>query len=576
MMLRRLVEYAERLDRQGELPPRMYGPTRIRWLIDLSRAGELQGFVCTASDANEGPARRGKEYLAPQIRRGSDVRAKLLADRAEYALGLVHTGANMPMAARRTVAAHAAFVALVRKCAKATGEPDICAVSTFLKQLDLASLSLPEELSAQDVVTFRIAETLPIELPSVRSFWAAACEPKGKKEELRYCIVCGRLRVPAERHPVPIKGVPHGRTTGMQIVSAAEDAYESYGLSASLVVPICAECAEHYAQAANALLRSRDTRLVVGPLVYLLWTSGGQGFSAARLLSDPDPGDVRELIMSVDRRRETGVSDAGQFYCAALAASGGRIAVRDWTETTMSAVERSMARYFRLQRMATSDGADEPPWGVFSLAAATAREAKGIEVQTVDALLRVALYGGRVPPGLLYQALRRAKAGQNLTRPQAALIKMALASWVSDVEGERMRELDSERDDPAYLCGRLLAVLERAQASATSAKATIGDRFYGFASTAPLAVFPRLLRGGQNHLAKLRRGKPGAHAHIQRQLKEILGLLPEFPAVLDLADQGLFALGYYHQRVANWRRADAPEPGTEERLPVGPLDQPTL
>lgn len=576
MMLRRLVEYAEHLDRQGELPPRMYGPTRIRWLIDLSRAGELRGFVCTASNADEGPAWRGKEYLAPQIRRGSDVRAKLLADRADYALGLLQGGANTPRAARRTVEAHAAFVALVRKCAKATGEPDVCAVWSFLKQLDLASLSLPEELGAQDVVTFRVAEILPIELPSVRSFWAAACEPKAKKEQLRYCLVCGRLRAPAERHPVPIKGVPHGQTSGMQIVSAAEDAYESYGLSASLVVPICVECAEHYAQAANALLRSRDTRLVVGPLVCLLWTHRGRDSSAARLLSDPDPGEVRELILSADRGCETGVSDAGQFYCAALAASGGRIAVRDWTETTISAVERSMARYFRLQRMAASDGTDESPWGVFALAAATVRDAKDIEAWTVDALLRVALFGGRVPPLLLYQALRRAKAGQSFSREQAALIKMALASWVSDVEEERMRGLDPERHDPAYLCGRLLAVLERAQASATSGKATIGDRLYGFASTAPHAVFPRLLRGSQSHLAKMRRGKPGAHAHIQRQLKEILGLLPEFPAVLDLADQGLFALGCYHQRVANWQRAYAPEPGTAERLPVGPLDRPTL
>jgi CRISPR-associated protein Csd1 len=384
------------------------------------------------------------------------------------------------------------------------------------------------------------------------------------------------LRAPAERHPVPIKGVPHGQTSGMQIVSAAEDAYESYGLSASLVVPICVECAEHYAQAANALLRSRDTRLVVGPLVCLLWTHRGRDSSAARLLSDPDPGEVRELILSADRGCETGVSDAGQFYCAALAASGGRIAVRDWTETTISAVERSMARYFRLQRMAASDGTDESPWGVFALAAATVRDAKDIEAWTVDALLRVALFGGRVPPLLLYQALRRAKAGQSFSREQAALIKMALASWVSDVEEERMRGLDPERHDPAYLCGRLLAVLERAQASATSGKATIGDRLYGFASTAPHAVFPRLLRGSQSHLAKMRRGKPGAHAHIQRQLKEILGLLPEFPAVLDLADQGLFALGCYHQRVANWQRAYAPEPGTAERLPVGPLDRPTL
>ena len=51
MLLRRLVEYAEHLERRGQLPPRMYGPTRIRWFIDLSASGELLGFECTASES---------------------------------------------------------------------------------------------------------------------------------------------------------------------------------------------------------------------------------------------------------------------------------------------------------------------------------------------------------------------------------------------------------------------------------------------------------------------------------------------------------------------------------------------
>ena len=43
------------------------------------------------------------------------------------------------------------------------------------------------------------------------------------------------------------------------------------------------------------------------------------------------------------------------------------------------------------------------------------------------------------------------------------------------------------------------------------------------------------------------------HDQIQHQLEEILAPLHRFPSVLGLTSQGLFALGYYHQRVANWR-----------------------
>ena len=73
----------------------------------------------------------------------------------------------------------------------------------------------------------------------------------------------------------------------MQIVSANEAAYESYGLCASEVVPVCRECAERYAQAANALLRSPATCLAAGPVAYLFWTREGRGFSAAALLFHP-------------------------------------------------------------------------------------------------------------------------------------------------------------------------------------------------------------------------------------------------------------------------------------------------
>ena len=513
---------------------------------------------CWASNApprslNESPDLRGKEYLAPHVDRTRGVRAKLLADRVDYVLGLVGSASASRRVVQRTAESHRAFIDLVSECAKATGEACVLAVTRFFEKLDVATLSLPVELDVRDVVTFRVGGTVPVDLPSVRAFWAAASEPAEDKKQLRQCVVCGRLRMPARRHPLPIKGVPRGQVSGMQIVSVNEAAYESYGLCASLNVPICRECAERYAQAANALLRSSATCVTAGPVAYIFWTNEGQSPLIGRLLSDPDLGAVQELRRSTARYRAASALDLESFYCAALAANGGRIAVRDWIETNTRHVECSLARYFRLQRLVGSDGSDQPPWGVFALAAATVRDASHIDAQTVDLLIRVALDGGRVPAALMYRALQQVKTAQRLTRPRAALIKMSLASCVSVHEGECMCELDLERDDLAYLCGRLLAVLERAQVSDISVKVTIADRFYSPASTAPLSIFPRLIGRGQCHLAKLQHEKPGVHDQIQHQLEEILAPLHRFPSVLGLTSQGLFALGYYHQRVANWR-----------------------
>jgi CRISPR-associated protein Csd1 len=77
---------------------------------------------------------------------------------------------------------------------------------------------------------------------------------------------------------------------------------------------------------------------------------------------------------------------------------------------------------------------------------------------------------------------------------------------------------------------------------------TIIDRFFGTASSAPASVFGRLMRGAQPHLSVLERDKPGAFVNLQRELEAVYAHIKIFPRTLTLQDQGLFALGYYHQR----------------------------
>jgi CRISPR-associated protein Csd1 len=106
-------------------------------------------------------------------------------------------------------------------------------------------------------------------------------------------------------------------------------------------------------------------------------------------------------------------------------------------------------------------------------------------------------------------------------------------------------------------------VLEQAQRAALGdISATIVDRFYGTASTAPATIFGRLLRGAQPHLSKLQRDAPGTGRALQVDLEEILSSLAGFPPTLTLKQQALFALGYYHQRAQNRAAAKA---GAERR-----------
>ena len=115
--------------------------------------------------------------------------------------------------------------------------------------------------------------------------------------------------------------------------------------------------------------------------------------------------------------------------------------------------------------------------------------------------------------------------------------------------------LDISQPSIGYQLGRLFATLEKIQEEANPGiNATIRERFYGAACAMPVAVFANLMRLKNHHLAKM--DSRGRVVYFERLLGEIVGRFDDFPAHLDLHEQGRFAVGYYHQRQDFFTRKD--------------------
>jgi CRISPR-associated protein Csd1 len=553
MLLERLNEYADRVP----LPPRLYSEAPVRYVIELDGAGRLlsPAPVDTANSANA-RERRGVRRLVPQVQRTVAVKPLLLADNAEYTLGLAREGSRP----ERVASCHAAYLALLDRCAAETVDPAVAAVRAFLRGAPLAQLELSEDFDRGATITFRVDGEFVVDRPAVQAFWAAVNDPDASPDQsapVMQCIVCGAERPVLRRLQAKLKGVPGGQTSGTALISANAEAFESYGLEASLIAPTCAACGERFTKAANWLLADERHRLIVGGAAFVFWTREEVGFSPLDFFTQPDPVQVRALLESVQRGSAPPEIEATAFYATVLTGSGGRAVVRDWIDTTVGEVRRHLAEWFARQRIVGPGGEELRPFGLYALAAATVRDARtDLAPTTPRALWRAALTGAPPPIGLLYQAMRRIRAEQRVTAARAALIKLVLASQHPNGKEDAMVQLDPSSPSAAYHCGRLLAVLEEVQRLAVpSAKATIVDRFFGTASSAPASVFGRLLRGAQPHLAKLERDQPRAYRALQRRLEEVQAQLRGFPRTLTLEDQGLFALGYYHQRA--YDRAEA-------------------
>lgn len=541
MLMQELVAYARR---QVDQTPSFYAERPVRYVVDLDLRGRVswRGMIDTETMAG------GVARLAPEIQRAGNVlRPFLLSDHADYTFGPSPDDMGTDVRAR---ARHDCYMDMLRRCAEETEYAAVLSVLRFLEQDPLSHIELPEDIAHNASITFRVEDEFPIDLPKVREFWAREHSIQGSESLQTQCLVCGRIRPALDRLRLKVKGVPGGQTS---LLSANSTAFESYGLRASQVAPTCEACGEAMIKGLNHLLADESHRIRINKSVFVFWTREEMPFSFAEMLERPSSGQVRLILESAATGKWVSHLDEMPFYALSLTANQGRAVVRDWLDVTVGEAQRHLARWFRQQRIVGWDGQAQEPLGVFQLSGALVRKMQDLPPNAPQSLLNAALTGTPLPASLLHQAVHRNRAEQKLTFPRAAFIKLMLCSRAgTNHMEESMYSLNPDHPSSAYHCGRLLAELEAAQREAIPrAKTTIVDRYYGSASAAPATVFARLLRGAQPHLSKLKRDRPATGHALQQRIEEICASISTFPKTLPLSEQGVFALGYYHQRAYN-------------------------
>jgi CRISPR-associated protein Csd1 len=379
------------------------------------------------------------------------------------------------------------------------------------------------------------------------------------------CLITGDQDVVIEAtHPVT-KGVWGAQSAGACIVSFNKDSFNSYAKTQSLNAPVSKIAASQYTKALNTLLGSSRQCIHIGDASTIFWSQKPSSFETDFSFffkepekDDPDAGTdkVRELFEAVKSGAYKDDDSDTRFYILGLAPNAARIAVRFWHTGTIMEYAKHIKQYF--EDFAIVKPPREPEyysiWRIL-VNIATQDKNENIPPNLEGDLMRAILEKTPYPVTLLQAALRRIRSDpENRVKPvRAAVIKAYLNRYYWFNPDQKQKgvgvELNTMQTSIGYQLGRLFAALEKIQEEANPGiNATIRERFYGAACATPVTVFTNLLRLKNHHLAKME--NKGRVVNFERLLGEIMSKLNEFPAHLNLYEQGFFAIGYYHQRQA--------------------------
>jgi CRISPR-associated protein Csd1 len=401
------------------------------------------------------------------------------------------------------------------------------------------------------------------------------------------CLVLGEELPIARLHDPAIKGVNGAAPGGAKLASFNLSAFESYGKDQSYNSPVSENVAFGYCNALNALLsgpQSSRHRVIIGDATTIFWSekkSPLESLFAAALTGEigesEDDGKLETVNDQVLQKRVESflqilrrgggaslepleVNPDSKFYILGLSGNVTRLVVRFWHVSTAREMIDRLHDHFENLRLTRSHDPHpyyEPEFpSAQRLLDQSARERKAISPLLGGQLMQAILHRTRYPMTLYQGVLNRLRANDPVDYLKATILK---ATLIRNFNQSIDMSLNHERTDPAYLLGRLFAALEKTQEDALGkVNAGLRERFYSSASATPGIVFPRILRTYQHHLAKLEGGRK---TNREKLVQEIHAPLDGYPSHLNLEEQGLFAIGYYHQRQDFFTKKEKP---TEE------------
>jgi len=526
--------------------------------LNLDDDGNI--LACTPLEQLVGKKKQRRILSLPATEtRTAGILAYFLSDNAGYILGIDAKGKGLEK--------REACATLHRNVLGGVGTEASIAILRFFEKMPLP-LDLPE--TKNDCVLM-VNGKYAFEDEKIRAAWENYCAKQASGTPI-IDLVTGKqdtlMRLQGE---INLRGVSMGKKP---LISINAESFASYGSTAKdPAAQIGQYAAFAYVTALNDLLASNSHRKYLAQDTLVYWAEDGGEAEAEQFswFNEPQEEDTEKLdailgMYSAGKQITLGNCDLERtFYLLCLSPNAGRISIRFFLRDSFGNILLNNATHYAQMEIHSSRNEKFPcipPWMLLS--ETTVKKSASDAAPLLGGQLLNAIVTGSRYPMTLYQAIHtRIRAGEDINRTKAAIIKAILIRNYNEREVTTVA-LNTETSNKPYILGRLFSVLEQLQsrASGGSLNTTIRERYFASACANPANVFPTLLKLSMHHAAKL------DNAVFYEKLKtETLGKLDinePFPQALDLEDQGKFILGYYHQTQSFFTKKQLQEETTND------------
>lgn len=577
MILQALVRCYEALAERGELEKPGWSPVKVSWGLELNADGQVKSLLPLGSMDTKSKQFSRTMTLPNKLKSTSRASSNFLWDNSEYIFGLGKKENTTEKNFQACVWRH-------QEILKDVKHPFAQAIVKFFDgwkpensfENPIIKTNIKELIKGGNIV-FVMEDSngelqFAHDVPEIRRAWDETYISIGN-EEVGRCLVTGEKTPIAILHP-SISGVYGAKSFGALLVSFNMEASESYGKEQGRNAPVGKYAAFAYGAALNYMVGHADFHGRLGDTTLVYWAEGaepayGSAFMAMMGMGGEDKNEITQKELSGVltalcqghnvKWANVPLNPKNRFYILGLAPNASRLSVRFFLQNSFDEFVQNYQKHqedLDIVRPAFDERETLSMWALLrETAIKNPNKPPKFQRQLVEEMLNAILTGSPYPSTLFTQVEIRIRAEKEINRGKAAIIKAYLLRNIVEQRKDQTHvykevldvELNEQSTYLPYRLGRLFAVLEAVQQKANpNINTTIKDRYFNSACATPALVFPTLLRLAQRHLSKI---GGGAEVYYDKMITELLGdVTQSYPLRLSLQDQGIFQIGYYHQK----------------------------